>query len=368
LTSPQHSREAAIRLGPVEVRRRSRPYIIAEIGVNHGGSLDLACRLIELAAEGGADAAKFQTYKAEHLASRHSPAYWDTTKEPTTSQFELFKKYDGFGAGDYEKLAAHCRAVGIEFLSTPFDEAAVDYLDELMAFYKVASADVTNIPLLRKIGAKAKPVVMSTGAANRAEVDAAVTTLLRSGCPSIALLHCVLNYPTSNAAAQLGMIQGLLEMYPQHVIGYSDHTVPDAEMTAVTVAYLLGATILEKHFTHDKSLPGNDHYHAMDRDDLRTLRRRLDTVGVLVGSQREKTPLSTEDLARMHARRSIVLRNDVPAGVALTAADLTCKRPGTGISADRWDDVVGLKTARAMTADTILSWNDLIVPVPAASE
>jgi N-acetylneuraminate synthase len=348
-----------IQLGSKAIGDGSAPYIIAEIGVNHGGSMDVARRLIDLAADGGADAAKFQTYKAEFLASRHSPAYWDTTKEVTTSQFELFKKYDAFGEAEYCQLAEHCHNRGIEFVSTPFHHEAVDFLDPLMPFFKVASADLNNVPLLRKIGAKRKPVVMSTGAATPEEVGAAVALLKGLGCP-VALLHCVLNYPTDYAVAHLGIIEGLRKAYPDLAIGYSDHTVPDAAMTPLTIAFALGAVILEKHFTHDKSLPGNDHYHAMDVHDLKLLRKRLDAIGALVGPLRDKVLVSAESPARLHARRSIVLRRDVRAGELLTGEDLVCKRPGTGITPDRWDDVIGCRTARDLPADTVLTWPDLM--------
>ncbi|NDE21064.1 MAG: hypothetical protein EBZ98_05350, partial [Actinobacteria bacterium] len=161
----------------------------------HEGSLELAKRLVELAKEGGADAAKFQTYKADTLASRHSPAYWDTTKEPTLSQFELFKKYDAFGPAEYQALAEHSKQVGIDFVSTPFDDAAVDLLAPLVPFFKVASADLTNTPLLRRVARTKKPVVLSVGASTIEEIDGALTTLRAAGARDIALLHCILNYP-----------------------------------------------------------------------------------------------------------------------------------------------------------------------------
>ncbi|MBA2706714.1 MAG: N-acetylneuraminate synthase family protein, partial [Gemmatimonadaceae bacterium] len=211
-----------IRLGNVTVDDSSPPYVIAEIGVNHEGSLDLAKRLIELAKEGGADAAKFQTYKAESLASRHSPAYWDLSKEPTTSQFRLFQKYDGFGPEDYRELARHCGEIGIDFVSTPFDRDAVELLAPLMPFFKIASADLTNTPLLRQVAGHGKPVVLSTGASTRAEIGEAVGTLRHAGCRELSLLRCVLNYPTADENANLGMIGALERDYPELVIGYSD--------------------------------------------------------------------------------------------------------------------------------------------------
>jgi sialic acid synthase SpsE len=342
------------------LRDGDRPYVIAEIGVNHGGSLDLAKRLIELAHQGGADAAKFQTYKADTLASRHSPAYWDTTKEQTRSQHELFRKYDGFGPEEYRQLAVHCARVGIDFLSTPFDDAAVSLLDPLMPFFKIASADLTNVPFLRLIGRTGKPVVLSTGASTIGEIDGAVSTLRAAGCREIALLHCVLNYPTSDDGAHLGMIEGLRRCFPEHLIGYSDHTIPDAAMTAVTGAYMLGASIIEKHFTHDKSLPGNDHYHAMDVDDLRRAISQIEKARTLFG-RREKGPTPLESPARQHARRSIVVKRIIQEGATITESDLTCKRPGTGVSPLHWDEVIGMTAARELAEDHVLQWSDVRV-------
>jgi sialic acid synthase SpsE len=340
------------------LREGDRPYIIAEIGVNHGGSLDLAKKLVELAREGGADAAKFQTYKADTLASKHSPAYWDTSKERTQSQHELFRKYDRFGPEDYRQLAVHCSRVGIDFLSTPFDEAAVALLNDMMPFFKIASADLTNVPFLRQIGRTGKPVALSTGASTVAEIDGAISVLRNAGCREIALLHCVLNYPTPNDGAHLAMIRGLGRCFPDHLIGYSDHTIPDEHMTAVTSAFLLGASIIEKHFTHDKQLPGNDHYHAMDIMDLRTVVRQLDRICALLGAE-SKSPTPGEAPARMHARRSIVVRTALRAGDLIREDSLTYKRPGTGISPIHWDEILGMTAAADLPCDHVLQWRDL---------
>jgi len=340
------------------IGEQSPPYLIAEIGVNHGGSIDLARRLIDLAREGGADAAKFQSYKADTLASKHSPAYWDTTKEPTTSQHQLFKKYDAFEPHDYAALARHCEAAGIDFLSTPFDEQAVQFLTPLMPALKVASADLTNVPLLRQVAATGKPVLLSAGASTLAELDLALRILAEAGAGDVAVLHCILNYPTAYQDANLEMITDLRRLYPNRLIGYSDHTLPDPAMTVLTTAYLKGARVLEKHFTLDKTLPGNDHYHAMDVNDLKTLRHQLALIRTLEGAG-AKAPLPSEEPARQHARRSIVLRADVGPGTVLTPDLLTCKRPGAGISPLHWDEVVGRSVARALNSDHILQWDDL---------
>jgi sialic acid synthase SpsE len=345
-------------IGDKIVSPRSLPYIIAEVGVNHEGSLAKAQELIELAHEGGADAVKFQSYKAETLASPHSPAYWDLSQEPTPSQYELFKKYDRFGRQEYELLAEHCRTVGLHFLSTAFDLEAVEFLAPLVPCMKIASADITNVPLLRQVAAVGKPVMLSTGASTLAEIDMAVAELEAAGCQSLALLHCVLNYPTAYDHAHLDMIRGLARAFPRHLIGYSDHTRPDPGMVILTAAYLKGARIIEKHFTHDKSLPGNDHYHAMDVNDLKRFKENLALLGQAEGSE-HKAPLPEEAPARRNARRSIVLSRPVAQGATLTEAMLTCLRPAFGISPSHWDAVVGRKTARALASGHILTWADL---------
>ena len=347
-----------ITLGNNDITQHSMPYIIAEIGVNHEGSMEKAMMLIELAKKGGADAAKFQSYRAETLASKHSPAYWDTSKEPTPSQYELFKKYDSFGEKEYGLLAEHCRKMEIDFISTPFDDSAIEFLYPLVSFYKIASADITNVPLLRKIAHKGKPVVLSTGASTLGEIDTAVHELKNNGCDSIALLHCILNYPTKGQDANLDMICGLQRAYPDMIIGYSDHTVPDEMMLTLITAYLKGARILEKHFTYDKTLPGNDHYHAMDSNDLKCLKENLEKVILLSGTA-HKHPLPSEAPSRLHARRSIVLKCAVKKDTVLREDILTCKRPAHGISPLFWDRIVGKKAVKDLPEDYSLQWEDI---------
>jgi len=347
-----------ISLGNRIIKEENPPYIIAEIGVNHEGSFDKAKELIRLAKEGGADAVKFQTYKAETLAAKNSPAYWDTSMEPTRSQYELFKRYDSFDEEEYILLAEYCRKTDIDFLSTPFDEKAIEFLAPLVPCFKIASADITNVPFLRRIAAKSKPVILSTGASTVEEITDAVTILNNAGCGNIALLHCVLNYPTNNENANLNMIEGLKTAFPHLVVGYSDHTVPDREMTVLTAAYLKGALIIEKHFTDDKTLPGNDHYHAMDAEDLKNFRKKVETLMILNGKA-EKFPLLSEQSARLNARRSIVLRNAVRAGEVLHSDMLICKRPGTGITAANFDEIVGSVAARDLAEDHVLTWSDI---------
>lgn len=348
-----------IKIGEREIKHGLPPYVIAEIGVNHEGSMDLAVELITQAKQAGADAVKFQTYKASKLASVNSPAYWDQTKENTKTQFALFSKYDNFEIEDYQKLAKVSEQLDIDFLSTPFDEDAVDFLDPLMKCYKIASADILNVPLLRKIASKKKPVILSTGASTEDEIQFSLNTLSNADCSDVALLHCILNYPTPDENAHLQMIEGLKTTWPDKIIGYSDHTMPDLMMTSISTAYALGALIIEKHFTHDKTLPGNDHYHAMDAQDLKNFVKNVKKIHPLLGDKIRKEPINEEKKSIANARRSIVLTNDLVAGSTLTSESITCKRPGTGICSSQWDKILGLKVRHAMKADDILQWSDI---------
>ena len=342
---------------PAPAERILSPYVIAEAGVNHEGSMDIARRLIDEAAEGGADAIKFQTYKASTLASKDSPAYWDTSKEPTRSQFELFQKHDKFWKGEFETLKKHCDAAGIAFMSTPFDVASAVFLNDLMDVYKISSSDITNKPFIQFLCDFNKPIILSTGAAHLHEIAEAVGWIADKG-NALALLHCVLNYPTADENAALGMIPALRRHFPQYVIGYSDHTLPGPDMKILEVATLLGARILEKHFSHDKTLPGNDHYHAMDMADLKLFRANMQRVLGAVGPMRIEA-LAAEEPARRNARRSLVAARNIPAGAVIGKDDLTWKRPAHGISPREYDTVLGMRARADIAEDTVLQWTHL---------
>ena len=329
----------------------NHPYIIAEIGVNHEGSMKTAKRLVDEAKEGGAHAVKFQSYKAETLASKHSPAYWDTTKEPTESQFELFKKHDSFWKDEMQELKEYCNKVGIEFMSTPFDVESAEFLNDMMDVFKISSSDITNKPFIEYICGFGKPIILSTGASNLEEVQDAVDWIKPFNVP-LALLHCVLNYPTTDENANLGMITALRNEFPNNIIGYSDHTLPK-DMKVCEIATLLGSVIIEKHFTHDKNLPGNDHYHAMDKEDLKTFNKNLNTTLEILGSFKIEA-LVNEEKSRLNARRSLVAANDIPKGKIIEKSDLTFKRPAHGISPKYIDDVVGKEAKINIMEDDII--------------
>ena len=280
----------------------SYPYIIAEAGVNHEGSMDLAKRLIDEAAESGANAIKFQTYKADTIASKDSPYYWDLSKESTKSQHELFKKYDKFWKNEYEQLAKYCESSNIEFMSTPFDVDSAKFLNEMMSVFKISSSDITNLPFIDIMCDFGKPIILSTGASYLWEIQEAVDLIEKKG-NELCLMHCILNYPTPNEYANISMIKDISKNFPNVITGYSDHTLPE-NMETCLYAWLLGAKIIEKHFTHDKSLPGNDHYHAMDKEDLKHFLNKVKHAELLLG-QGKITSLPSEEPARKNARRKI---------------------------------------------------------------
>lgn len=341
-----------------------KPYMIAEMGVNFYdtakalgiSALDAAKMYIDKAAEAGVDCAKFQSYKASTIVSKNSPAYWDITKEPTKTQYELFQKHDGFGEKEYKILCDYTHEKGMDFTSTPFDYASADYLYDMVDFYKISSSDLSNLPFVKYIGMKGKPVYISVGAAYLSEVDTAVRILKEAGCKDIVLLHCVLSYPTSPNNANLRVIETLKKVFTDVRVGFSDHVAPDESMMTLATAYLLGAEVIKKHFTLDKSLPGNDHYHSGDPEDFKKAISNFRWIGIVLGSG-EKTVLECEQIPRREARRSLVLTRDMKKGEIISENDLMPKRPGTGISPEYSNIVIGRRISRDLEEDTILTWD-----------
>lgn len=339
--------------------------LIAEIGVNYYDiakqrniSLMEAAKLMCLEAQkSGAHAVKFQSYKADSLAAKDSPAYWDTTEEATKSQYELFKKFDAFGQPEYAELSAYCKQIGIEFCSTAFDFESADYLEPLMEIYKISSSDLTNLPFIEYQAKKNKPMIMSVGAGSLNEMQQAVATIRSVNDRPLVLCHCVLEYPTPYEHANLSRICTLKEEFPDLIIGYSDHCKPDSDFDVIKTAYLLGAVVVEKHFTLDKTLVGNDHYHAMDPDDVKGIVSGINKINALLGTS-SLVYSSSENAARTNARRSIVAACDIKRGVAITNDMLTFKRPGTGIAPNRIFEVIGRTTAHFIPEDTILQFRD----------
>lgn len=336
-------------------------YIISEIGVNYYdiakmlniSNIDAAKLMIKEAKAAGTDAVKFQTYKAGKIASKFSPSYWDTSEESTTSQYELFKKFDHFGEEEYTELSNYCKEIGVEFMSTPFDFEAADYLDDLMDIYKISSSDLTNLPFIEHIAKKNKPVILSVGASNEDEITSAVEGITKNNTHKLTLLHCVLEYPTPLEDANLNKIVSLKNRYNDMIIGYSDHTKPLESCDVIKTAFNLGAVVIEKHFTLDKTIPGNDHYHAMDPSDLRKIVDSLEFMKKIRGSY-ELRCLDTESVARQNARRSIVAVCDIKPGEVISRDMITFKRPGHGISPDKVNEVIGKTAIMNISEDTVI--------------
>lgn len=326
--------------------------IIAEIGNNHEGDVALAEELIGRAVEAGANAVKFQTIVPERLVSASE------TKRIAQLR-RLCLSYD-----EFIRLAAVARRAGVVFLSTPFDLASVEFLVPLVAAYKIASGDVTFVPLYESVAATGKPIIASTGTATLQEVAAAVACVrrvwsARGISAELALLHCVASYPAPATQANLTAITTLREQCPDCTIGYSDHTLGN---DAAVVAVALGARIIEKHFTlrHDYS-DFRDHQLSATPEELRALVERIRLTETMFGSG-EKVPQPCEEVGRVNFRRSIAAAVDLPAGHILTADDLTYLRPATGIPANACDTVVGQRLTRSVRADEFFTPDLVRVP------
>ena len=335
----------------------SRVLVIAEIGVNHDGSLLKALKLIDAAAECGADAVKFQTFRTERLmtSSEHRFAQQADGGE---SAYEMFQRLE-LGWDDHEQLKRHADEREIVFLSTPFDEESVDFLDQLgVPAFKIASGDLSHFPLLTHVAAKRKPVLLSTGMSYLNEVGEAVWTLKTSGASEIILLHCVSAYPAPPDSLNLRAIQTLRDYFDLPV-GFSDHS-PGTLFPLVAVA--LGAIVIEKHFTLDRHAEGPDHKLSLDPAEMSLLIRNLREVDTSLGDGR-KRPADIEEENRRLSRRSIVAAVDIRAHESLSPWMLTCKRPGTGLEPSQLQRVIGMKTRRDIVKDTILHWQDLMPSV-----
>lgn len=340
--------------------------LIAEIGVNYYdiaienniAPMEAAKLMIDKAVEAGIHAVKFQTYKAETLASKNSPYYWDIKEEPTDSQYKLFKKFDSFGKNEYEELAAYCEHNKIEFLSTPFDIESADYLEPLMNVYKISSSDLNNLNFVEYQAKKNKPIILSVGASNADEIRKSVEVIRNYNDKTLTLLHCVLEYPTPYEHANLQKIVTLKKEFPDLIIGYSDHTKPDYDYQVLKTAYNLGAVVIEKHYTLNKMLKGNDHYHAMDAEDAKKIIAGIEYIDKIRGNG-DLVCLKSERKARENARRSLVAAKNIKKGDVIIAEMLTWKRPGTGINADRYSEIIGRTAIVDISEDTVLQYEML---------
>lgn len=332
-----------------------RTLIIAEAGVNHNGSLELAKKLALTAKECGADIVKFQTSKLSALVSKYAgmAEYQKENIGQEMSQLEMLKKIT-LRYEEFEQLAAYCSQIGMEFLSTPFDLDSIDFLEQLgCRFWKVPSGETTNLPYLEKIGGTGKPVIMSTGMCTLDEVRAALEALRRSGAGDVTLLHCTTEYPAPYEEVNLRAMETLRREFGCPV-GYSDHT-KGIEVSIAAAA--MGAEVIEKHFTLDRNMEGPDHKASLEPDELRAMISAIRHVDEALGDG-TKQPTASELKNRDVARKSIVAKRDIRAGEILTEENITTKRPGSGVSAMRWYEVLGTTAVRDFAEDELIEVAD----------
>jgi N-acetylneuraminate synthase/N,N'-diacetyllegionaminate synthase len=341
-----------IQIGTSVVSSGGPVFVIAEAGVNHNGDVGIAKRMIDVAKNAGADAVKFQTFKAESLVTFDAPKadYQQATTKPGESQLEMLRKLELSESAHYI-LKEHCDKTGIIFLSTPFDEASADFLEGLkIPAYKLSSGDLTNWPLIEHLARKGKPLIISTGMATLDEVSEAVCTATTAGCKELVLLHCVSNYPAAAAETNLRAMATMQKQFAIPV-GYSDHTVGIAVSLA---AVALGAAVIEKHFTLDRNLPGPDHRASLEPFELESLVQGIREVEVSLGSG-EKGPSASELETAKVARRSIVAASSIQCGSVLQRESLVMKRPGTGLPPSMLKTLLGKRARTDIPAGTLIT-------------
>lgn len=329
-------------------------YVIAEAGVNHDCLLDRGKALVDTAKAAGFDAIKFQSYTASKIATRVAPRYWVEPQDPNGTQWDTFAKLDKLTDADFKTLIEYARKTGIVAFSTPFDDEAVDFLMSIdMPAFKIASADLTCKPLLERVAAAKKPVILSTGTSTLAEIDEAVETLASRGCDEVVLLHCTLKYPCPPEGINLKMMTHMMQAFPGIPVGLSDHSLG---ISVPQAAVALGACMIEKHYTIDKTIQGSpDHHLSVDPSEGKALMDGIRTIEKAFGkSVKGLEPLEKE--AFLYARRSVTSAKAIPAGTTITRDMLTYKRPGTGISPRHFDLVIGRQAKQDIAEDTTLGW------------
>lgn len=327
--------------------------IIAEAGVNHNGSLELAKRMVDSAHECSVDYVKFQTFKAEKLANKFAvqAQYQKQNMNKESSQIDMLKGLE-INDSDFKSLNHYCATAGIKFMSTPFDMESIDFLAALgMDYMKIPSGEITNLPYLRKISRLGIPVIMSTGMCRLGEIEEAMDVLYNGGLTTdqITLLHCNTEYPTPMIDVNLRAMETLRSAFGTK-IGYSDHT-KGIEVPIAAVA--IGAAVIEKHFTLDRTLPGPDHVASLEPDELKLMVDSIRNIEMALGNANKQVS-DSERKNMAIARKSIVAASDIKKGEILTEKNLTVKRPGNGISPMKWDDVMGTIAIRDFLKDELI--------------
>jgi len=343
---------AEVELGGRRVGPGNSCFVIAEAGVNHNGDLDLARELVRVAARAGADAVKFQTFSAERLVTASAPkaGYQAARTDPQETQRGMLERLE-LNAGEHRQLIQECERAGILFLSSAFDEESADLLEQLgVVAYKVPSGEITNLSYLRHLAGKGRCLIVSTGMSTLDEVGAAVGAIRETAQVPLVLLHCVSLYPAPAASANLLAMQSMREAFAVPV-GYSDHT---EGQTVALAAVALGADMIEKHFTTDRSLPGPDHAASLEPDELRLLVEGIRAVQSARGDG-VKRPTPEEAATAAVARKSLVAARDIAAGETIERDMLTIKRPGTGLPPERLDWVVGRRARTPIGVGTVIT-------------
>jgi N,N'-diacetyllegionaminate synthase len=336
--------------------KAERVYIIAEAGVNHNGDLEIAKKLIDAAVEAGADAVKFQSFKAEELASSHAEKaeYQLVSTGGRGSQLDMLRQLE-LDHTAHQVLFEHCRKKRICFLSTPFDSDSVDMLESLgVSLFKIGSGDLTNIPLLRYLARKEKPLILSTGMSNLHEVQDALDTIYAEGNKNVTLLHCVSEYPAPIDQVNL-LAMVTMKNHFKVEVGFSDHTLG---IEAALAAVALGASVIEKHLTLSREMNGPDHRASLEPLEMKQLVKSIKNVSAALGNG-VKQPAPCEVRNIDVARRSLFAAVDIPAGEIIREDKVKCKRPGTGISPRCYDELIGLKVSRDFKAGEMLSWDGI---------
>jgi len=329
-------------------------YVIAEAGVNHDCLLDRGKALVDTAKAAGFDAIKFQSYTASKISTRVAPRYWVEENDPNGTQWDTFAKLDKLSDQDFKALIAYSRGQGLVPFSTPFDDEAVDFLASLdMPVYKIASADLTCKPLLERVARVGKPMILSTGTATLAEVDEALDTVAQNGCDEVVLLHCTLKYPCPPEGINLRMMVHMMNAFPGVPVGLSDHSLG---ISVPQAAVALGACMVEKHYTIDKTIQGSpDHHLSINPTEGKALMEGVRAIEKALGKAvKGLEPLERE--AFLYARRSVTSAKAIARGVVITRDMLTYKRPGTGISPRHFDLVIGRVARQDIPEDTTMTW------------
>lgn len=345
----------SMKIDRFEIGGSHPPFVIAEAGVNHNGSLELAFELVDAAVAAGSHAVKFQAFKADRLVTRTAAmaGYQARNTGRAESQHEMLRRLE-LGPDEFGELQRYCDQQGILFLCTPFDrESAEELLALGVPALKVSSGEVTNLPFLEFLARQGVPVILSTGMADLGEVEAAVRTVQAGGAP-LALLHCTTDYPCSPGDVNLRAMETMRQAFGVPV-GYSDHT-EGIEVTLAAVA--MGAGIIEKHFTLSRDLPGPDHKASLEPDELRSLTLGAARIWQALGNGR-KLPAPKEYAMRATVRKSLVAAADLAEGLVLGPEHLEIKRPGTGIAPSMYGQVLGRPLRRAVKAGTVLTWEDV---------